>query len=176
MILVYSQHPGMGWITLRRCCHSLPQPQEGAPRGHLSQPPTRSRTMPAESQHQPDARVAAGHCWTPHSLPVSSHQLDTQPSSPPCSLVSSNIQPCQQLPCGNTVGNGAKVLPAHPPTALHGPRARPPSSPCRRRLGLCNTVSLTSQHLPFPIFFLVFLVFGNRLQDSLRDLLVMRRV
>lgn len=128
MILVYSQHPGMGWITLRRCCHSLlaaggtslPQPQEGTPRGHLSQPHTRSRTIPAEPQHQPDGRAAAGHCWTPHSLPVSSHQLDTQPSSPPCGLVSSNMQPCQQLPCRNAVGNGAKVLPAHPPTALHG--------------------------------------------------------
>lgn len=75
MILVYSQHPGMGWITLRRCCRSLPQPQEGAPRGHLSQPPTRSRTMPAESQHQPDARVAAGHTPQP---------------------------PCQQPPTGHT--------------------------------------------------------------------------
>lgn len=139
-------------------CPSLP------PAAGPSQLSPSTSLMPEQLQGtagHPTASLSAATNWT--------HSLRPHPAAW-CPAICSPVSSCHAGTLWEMVPKCS--LHTHPRPSM----ARPPSSPCRRRLGLSNTVSLTSLHLPFPVFFLVFHVFENRVQDTLSDLSVMRRI
>lgn len=172
VILVYSQSPRDGLDhppeVLPLC--SLQQVplcrSHSHSKGPQRSPPTRSGTIPAGHQHQ-QLQGTAGRPTAPLSSATSS--LHPQPGS----LLSSHAQPCQ---VGMLWGTVPKCSP-HPPTARHVPRARPPSSPWRRRWGLSNTICFGKSASTIPSFLsCISCLWKQTPGENLSDLSLMRRV